>query len=311
MISEATRQKVLRAASELNYLPNETARNLAMSRHPSIGLFICHSHSVFADAYIFGLIEGMSKILNKYRFQLVLQPLKTSNSDYLALARQDGVEGIILLNPHEDDVGLSRIIQAGFPLAIIGTLADKEILQVDIDNFSAARIVADYLIGLGHRRIGMITHASPIYWAARKRLEGYRAALERAGLPADDEHILFADFSEESGLLAMKKLLAASERPTAVFAGNDVIAYGAIQAVRDANLNVPRDISIAGFDDDFLSRYLNPPLTTMSLPAASLGAEVSKLLIHGINGKTLAHKQIIISPHLAVRGSCAPPRGDA
>jgi LacI family transcriptional regulator len=102
----------------------------------------------------------------------------------------------------------------------------------------------------------------------------------------------------------MQELLSASQQPTAVFAGNDMIAYGAVKAIKDAGLNIPGDISVAGFDDDFLSRYLNPPLTTMSLPAASLGAEAARLIVHAIRGNGIREKQVTLSPHLSIRESC-------
>ena len=276
IISEATRQRVLHAAEELRYTPNETARHLAMTMHHSIGLFICHTHSVFSDAYVIGLIEGMSKILNKHRFRLILQPLKLSQSNYLFLAREEDVDGIILLNTHDKDEGLARVVRAGFPLVVIGTLSDKSILQVDIRNREAAAEVARHLIDLGHQRIGMIIHTSTIYYAARERYRGFQDALKEAGLEEREEWLKVGDFTEESGYRAMAEMLSAPETPTAVFAGNDMIAYGAVKAIKDAGLNIPADISVAGFDDDFLSRYLNPPLTTMSLPAASLGAEAAR-----------------------------------
>ena len=302
IISEMTRQRVLKAVAELDYRPNVWARNLALTRRHSIGLFICHTDSLFSDAYIISLIQGMSKILNKHRFQLVLQPLKLRQFNYLSLAEKDNVDGIILLNTHDKDEGLAEIIEAGFPLVVIGTLADKKIFQVDIDNYSAARKVMSYLIGLDHRRIAMIVHASPVYYAARNRFQGYKDALDEAGLEYSEAMI--ANFTEESGYRAMKELLSLTGRPTALFAGNDMIAYGAIQALKDEGLTIPDDLSIAGFDDDFLSRYLNPPLTTMSLPAPSLGAEAARLLIDRLSGRVTEQRQILLSPHLSVRESC-------
>jgi LacI family transcriptional regulator len=307
IISEVTRQKVLQAAKELDYRPNETARNLALTKRHSIGLFICHTHSFFSDAYIISLIEGMSKVLNRYRFQLVLQPIKLTQADYLSLAKQDRVDGVILINTHDDDRGLAEIVRAGFPLTVIGTLSDPGISQVDIDNHAAAREVTGYLIELGHRRIAKIAHAAPVYYAARERLAGYREALQNAGLQPRQEWIKTGDFTEESGYEAMEELLYSAPRPTAVFAGNDVIAYGAVKAVKDAGLDIPGDISIVGFDDDFLSRYLNPPLTTMSLPAPSLGAEAARLLINRLLGRGEPEtSRVVLSAHLAVRQSCQP-----
>ena len=291
-ITEETRQKVLKAAAELNYIPNKEARNLAMIRHHSIGLFICHSQSMFSDAYITRVIEGMAPILNKNRFQLVLQPLKLRQANYLQLAENDRVDGVIILNTYDNDKGLSGISESGFPLVVIGTIANKDIPQVDIDNRKAASEVVNYLVEL-------------IYYAARERLEGYKQSLNEAGIEYIMEFVREADFSEKSGYKAMQEILALPDKPSAVFAGNDIIAYGVIQAIKDAGLSIPEDISIAGFDDDFLSRYLNPPLTTMTLPAAGLAEVAAKLLISKLNRK-INHKlqQILLPTHLSIRKTC-------
>ncbi len=304
-ISEKTRQRVLHAASSLNYVPNSEARNLAMIRHQSIGLFISHTHSVFSDAFIIRLIEGMVQVLNKNRFRLVLQPLKQAHTDYLELSRKDNIDGIVFLNTHDHDAGLAEFIESGFPLVVIGSLSNKDICQIDIDNYSAAREVVNYLVAQEHKEIAMIVHAPLVYYAAFDRLRGYREALKEAAIDYRKELVKIADYSEESGYQAMQELLSLPRLPSAVFAGNDIIAYGAIKAIRDSGLNIPDDISIAGFDDDFLSRYLNPPLTTMSLPAAGLGAEAARLLINQLQNKQVQKPcQIILPTHFSIRDTC-------
>lgn len=304
-ISEETRQKVLRAAAKLNYLPNDMARKLAMRKHRSIALFICYNHYLFSDAYVIRLVEGMTPILNKHRVQLVMQPLRFNQANYLELARNDEVEGLILFNTHDGDEGLRTLIEAQFPMIIIGSTSENSLLQVDIDNTHAAKMIVDYLFELGHKRIAMILHAAPVYCAARLRYEGYRQALEEAGLTYREELIRVADFSEESGFRAMQELLQVKPPPTAVFAGNDTVAYGAIQAIRQAGFTIPGDISIVGFDDDLLSRYLNPPLTTLSVPAGGLGGMASRLLIDMLDGKPPpGNKKVILPTYLAFRSSC-------
>jgi LacI family transcriptional regulator len=304
-ISEATRQRVLEAAAELDYRPHPEARRLALIRHHSVGLFICHTHSLFSDAYISRLIGGITQVLNRERFQLVLQPLRLDQSEYLQLAIQDSVDGVILLNTHDGDRGLAEIAAAGFPLVVIGTLSDREISQVDIDNRAAAARVTQHLIDLGHRDIAMIAHAPLVYYAAQERLEGFRRTLKANRLGTKEAWIRRGDFTEESGQRCMRELLSLPERPTAVFAGNDMIAYGALKAIKDAGLNVPHDISLAGFDDDFLSCYLNPPLTTLSVPAAALGARAAQLLIRQLlNLKHAKPERVILTARLAERESC-------
>ncbi|MEW5816024.1 MAG: LacI family DNA-binding transcriptional regulator [Spirochaetota bacterium] len=308
-ISEETRQKVLKAARETGYIPHEAARSLAMIKHNSIGFFIPHSGYISSDAYIIRVIEGMTPILNKNRFQLVLQPLKIKQMNYLQLARQDNVDGIILMNTHDFDQGLAEVIEAGFPLVIIGTISNKKICQIDINNRLAAETAVNYIIELGHRRIGMIIHAPLVYYAARDRLEGFKGSLRAAGIRLRREWVVEANLTEESGYQAMQKLLALHERPTAVFSGNDVVAYGAIQAIKDTGLNIPDDISIVGFDDDLLSRYLHPPLTSVSNPAPGLGAEAARLLLQLLKGHPVGTPNTILPTSLAVRESCKPLGG--
>jgi len=304
-ISEETRQKVLKAAEELNYKPNKQARKLALMRHFSIGVFICHSQFFFTDAFIPKVIEGIAQKLNRYRVQLVLQPVKLQQSGYLSLAKREKLDGIILINTHDNDEGLKEIIESEYPVAIIGKISDKNVMQVDIDNRASAKNAVEYLIKLGHRKIAMITHASTIYYAARDRLEGYKEAMEDAGLSINPEWVKSGNFTEVSGYIAMEELLNSFEKPTAVFAGNDVVAYGAIKAIKDKSLNIPDDISIVGFDDDYLSRYLNPPLTTVSVPATGLGSEAAKMLISLIADKqAIKPQQKFLPSYFSVRKSC-------
>jgi LacI family transcriptional regulator len=303
-IPEETRQRVLSATRTLGYTPNEKARSVAMVKHHSIGFFIPHAGYISSDAYIFRVIEGMTPALNKARFQLVLQPLKLQQMNYLQLARQNNVDGIILMNTHDADTGLAEVIDAGFPLVVIGTINRPEICQIDIDNRTSAAAAARHLVELGHRNIGMIAHAPFSYYAARDRREGFLAALADAGIPPREAWMRVANLTEESGYRAMQEILAADERPTAVFAGNDVVAYGAVQAVKDAGLSIPGDLSIVGFDDDLLSRYLNPPLTTITNPAAGLGAEAARLLVGILRGRTMAGPRIVLPTSLARRESC-------
>ena len=305
MISEETRQRVLRAAEELGYEPNEYARGLAQMRRNSIGVFICHSQSIFSDAYIPKVIEGAAQTLNKFRFQLILQPLKLDQSDYLRIAKKDNLDGVIFINIHDESAAFKKLVDSKFPFVVIGTVKHNEIIQVDIDNRKSAKEAVRYLLKLGHREIGMIAHASVVYNASYSRVEGYKEAMREANSDIKDEWIRVADFSEESGYRAMKELLKLKEPLTAVFAGNDVIAYGAIKAIQDAGLNIPDDISIVGFDDDYLSRYLNPPLTTITLPASGLGSQAAKLLIDIISGKKILEpKRVLLPTHFSIRKSC-------
>lgn len=306
-ISEATRQRVLSAAARLGYEPNQDARRLALVRNRSIGLFICHSQYVYTDAFIIRTIEGMSQAVNRHRVQLVIQPLNIEEGRYLDLARRDEVDGIILINSHENDPALMELVDAGFPTVSMDYLEDVPVDQVYVDNRAAARELVEYLVKLGHERIALITHAAPIFAASRMRIRGYQDVLRAHGIAFDESLVQYGDFSEDSGYQAMERLLDSGADPTAVFAGNDVIAYGAIRAIKDAGLDIPNDVSVVGFDDDYLSRYLNPPLTTMALPAAGMGSAAASLLISRLNQEHESSEptKLVLPAHISIRSSCS------
>ena len=315
VISEETRARVLRAARELGYVPNEQARSLSMTRHHTIGLFISHLRSPFSDSFILPLIDGISRVLNKHRFQLVLQQVGTRESDYQKLIAEDDVDGVILVNPHHEDAAFERLLDTAFPTVVIGAGTSGKANEIDVDNFAAAKEATEHLLSLGHRRIGFISHAPLDYPAAAERRRGYLQALESAGAePASGGEALerTGSFSEESGYRCAGELLSLASRPTAIFAGNDMIAYGVMQAVRDAGLRIPGDVSIVGFDDNYLSRFTNPPMTTVAVPAASLGAEAARIAVESITeSRAGSPARLVLSHHLSVRRTTGRPSLEA
>lgn len=311
LIPEETRKRVLDAAAALGYQPDLDAARLAKSARHIIGLVVRHSASIYSDAYIVRLIEGIAPVLNRKRCGLVLLPCGAASrqSDILELVRGAGCDGVMITNTLEDDAGVPALSEAGIPAVVIGTVRGSG-WQIDIDNRAAARVATQHVIAAGHTRIAMIVHAPEAYHAARERLAGFSLAITEAGLEDGDCPVVWADFSEESGRLAMQRLLRAQSRPTAVFAGNDAIAYGAYQAIREAALSIPGDVSVIGFDDDFPSRFLFPPLTTISLPAAALGERAAEMIVDLVTGSPPEERRIVLPTQLAERDSCAAPATD-
>lgn len=308
VIPEETRARVLAAAAELGYEPDPRAAELAKSARHTVALIVRHAASIYSDAYILRLIEGIAPVLNRRRCSLALVPCggSAAGAEMAALAGAAGADGVLVTNTLEDDAGIPELAAAGFPAVVIGTVRGGA-WQIDIDNRSAARELCSYLAGLGHRRIAAISHAPERYHAAAERLAGYREALQAAGLAVAPAFVRVANFSEESGRAAMAALLGLRPRPSAVFAGNDAIAYGALQAAREAGVAVPHDISIAGFDDDFPSRFVVPPLTSVTLPAAALGEKAAEMIVDLIGGREPAERRTILPTKLALRASCSPP----
>jgi DNA-binding LacI/PurR family transcriptional regulator len=231
----------------------------------------------------------------------MVEPLDPTEGTYEALLRAQHADGIIVSGPRVDDSGLVRLAHDGFPIVLQGSLPGIEAPSVDIDNVSGARSAVEHLIGLGWRRIACITNAPLAYTAAQERLAGYRAALEAAGLPFDEALVAEAAFDARSGHHAMASLLARGP-VEAVFVASDVVAFGAIAAIREAGLRVPHDISVVGFDDIALAAFYDPPLTTVRLPAYDLGLAAGTALLDRVAGRPVPDRTLLPT-ELIVRSS--------
>ena len=237
----------------------------------------------------------------------MVEPLAVDGPDasYADLLRSQHADGLIISGPRVDDPQLLDLIAEGFPIVLQGTLPGLGVASVDVDNAAGARGAVEHLLALGHRRIACITNAPLVYTAAQERLDGYRAALAAAGIEADDALVESGDFDAASGHAAMVRLL---ERTTfdAVFVASDVVALGAIGALREAGRRVPDQVSVVGFDDIPLAAYFDPPLTTVRLPAFELGQAAGRALLDRI-AEPSAARRTLLPTELIVRASTAPP----
>jgi len=306
-ISEETRQRVLEAAQQLNYYPASAARTLASGKTHRIGLVLCEQRDhLMADAFLPPFLRGLSDLAQQESYRVVFQSGedKAGETAYVGLLREQQVDGLIVSAPRSDDSQLSRLYEEGYPLVLHGRLPDCDLPFVDIDNVGGAHKAVSHLIGLGHRRIGLITNAPLSYTSSQDRLTGYRQALQEAALPLDDELVRYGEFSPESGRKAMESLLALPSPPGAVLVASDVVALGAMAAVRKQGIRIPQDIALVGFDDIFLAAYVSPPLTTVRLPAYGLGWAAGDMLIRLINEDDLVEKQMLLESELVIRQSC-------
>jgi DNA-binding LacI/PurR family transcriptional regulator len=306
-VSPGTRQRILEVARRLNYYPDAAARTLASGRTHTIGFVLCQSPDrIFADAFLPEVLRGVGDAVHESGFRVLIHSVEdvTAPEAYIGLVREKHTDGVILSGPRSDDQQLPHLKAEGFPVVLLGQLPGSDIPFVDVDNVGAARQTVGHLVRLGHRRIGMITNASLTYTAARDRLAGYRQVLEEAGIPFDEELVRCGDFREESGRLAMKQLLDLSEPPTAVFVASDLVAFGALVAIKEQGLRVPEDIALVGFDDVRLAHYVNPPLTTVRLPAYELGYGAATLLTKLVAGEQVEEREILLQTTLVVRQSC-------
>lgn len=306
-ISEETRQKVFKVARQLGYVPDAAARALVSGRAQIIGLLLIRRAShIASDGFLNQILDGLLEDIHRSDMRLlfdIVEPEQQKEA-YLNLARAKHIDGIILFGPRFDDEALEALEKDRVPVVLIGQLPGSNIHSVDIDNFNASRKAVEHLIRLSHNQIACITNASLTYTAAADRLAGYSKALEDAGIPMDENLIRYGDFSESSGFKQMHSLLESAADFTAAFVASDEVAIGAKAAIRERGLRIPHDIALVGFDDLPIARYLDPPLTTVSVPALELARQASGMLINSLQGEEVSERRVILDTTLRVRDSC-------
>ncbi|ADI15094.1 LacI family DNA-binding transcriptional regulator [Truepera radiovictrix] len=312
-ISQATQQRVLEAARALGYVPSAAGRTLASGRTRTLGLLICHAEHLRVDAFIPQALFGLNQVSQRYGFKVIVEAVEEPRPGaYLELVRAKQVDGLVVLNPRRGDAQLSELAREGFPLVIMGASEIPEVCTVSSrDNTLGARRAVTHLIALGHTRIAHISYGGLEYRGAEERFEGYRRALEAAGLPFEGALVREGDYSAESGFSAMASLLEAGAGFTALFASNDTVALGAMAALRERGLRIPEDVAVVGYDDIPLAAFAAPPLTTVRSPALEHGRLAGEMLVSLIRGERPERTQVDFELELVVRASCgaaSPPR---
>jgi len=304
-ISAATRKRVLDAAQKLNYSPNVAGKKLVSGKSYTIGLVLCQSpEQIYTDAFLPQVILGVEQAAMQQGFHVLLKPVDPNdNGGYARLITENHVDGILLSGPRQDDAALMHLHRQRVPIMLMGQLPETDIPFVDVNATAGAELAVNHLIERGHECIGMITNAPLDYTSAQQRRNGYIKALKKAKLPANKAMIKAGNYTPGSGYDAMKALLQLSPRLTAVFVASDVVAMGAILAIREAGLRIPQDIAVVGFDDIPLAEYFDPPLTTIHLPAFGLGWAGGERLIRLIQGDALNEASLLLESTLVPRQS--------
>jgi LacI family transcriptional regulator len=304
-VKEATRARVMEAAERLGYVANVQARTLAGGRSQVIGVLV----PGLDNSYIGEIMRGVDDELARVNYNLMLYTThrhygqETSSVNTIA----NGLtEGLILVVPLIPTAYLAALRSRGFPHVLIdqgeptGTSS-----VVDSTSWQGAYDATRYLIELGHRRIGFIGGLVELS-SASERLSGYKAALTDNGLPYDPTLVTEGNFWQASGHLCAQKLLPA--QPTAIFAANDLMALGAMEALREAGLRIPEDISLVGFDDIPQVSITHPKLTTVRQPLEQMGRVAVELLLEQIENPENPARRITLATQLVVRDSCQAPK---
>jgi LacI family transcriptional regulator len=306
-----TRQTVNEAARVMDYRPNQLAISLLTRQTCTIGLIIPDISNVFFSELAKGVEDqcrgsGWTVIFcnSNDEFLLEKQCVRT-----LADRRVDGV--IIVMSAEsfgaKNEECLADLRASGVPVILVDCFNDSsDFSTMTIDNAEGSRLAMRHLIGLGHRRIGCITGPQQI-GTNRQRLAGCLESLAEERITPDNALVYEGDFRYHGGYEGTLRLLETAGRPTAIFCHNDMMAFGAAHALRDAGLVIPHDISLMGFDDIFFSRFMDVPLSTVVQPIYQMGQEAGKILLEEITGKENAKQRRVYTPRLAIRESTAPP----
>ena len=306
-VSDETRDLVSRVVRENGYTANRNARGLSAGRTGLVGVLV----PLVYPAYFSAIMAGAAEALSERDLQIVLSPTGHQHDrEVSVLDRLHGVtDGALIILPEESSEELERLLDGGYRFVVLDPLMplDERIPSVSAAHTSGADQAMRHLLELGHRRIAQIT--GPRGWLATEdRRRGYRAALAAAGILADPELEVEAEPEIEGGRTAAGHLLDLPEPPTAIFAFNDNIAIGTLQAARARRLRVPEDLSVVGFDDVEHATIVTPALTTVRQPLAEMGRTGVSLLNRLLEKQRFETLHVELATRLVVRESTAPPR---
>ena len=306
VISPQTRERVLATARRLGYVPHSAAQMLVTGRSQTIGLILSRPDLVAIDAFVPAAIFGLNEACCAHGYRLLMEAIRDPDSEdsYLDLAKSKRIDGLIVINPRKGDSALKKAIESKFPVLILGSSGHPHENSIGTDDGQAGCWATGHLLSLGHRRIAHISYAPLIYVPANRRFEGYRKALKAAKVPFNKKLFAEGNFTSESGYLAMRQILASDVQPTALFAGNDTLALGAMVAVREAGLAIPREFAVIGYDDIPSAAFAFPPLTTIRTHAFEQGKIAGEAAIALVKGVETGRRSAIVPLELIVRESC-------
>jgi DNA-binding LacI/PurR family transcriptional regulator len=310
-VSERSRKLILAAAKKLDYQVNMLARQLSSNRTYLLGV-ITPFGGLLGTFYFGQVLRGVQQALSGTGYHAALFDSQSEDfndgSKCANLCRQRRVDGLIVVAPVRNDRFPLTFANLEMPLVVVGSsFRQMSISYVDVDNFGAAAAMTEYLARLGHKKIGFLLGPPDLHDAAEREL-AFRKTLAAHHLPITEKWILQGDYETRKAFHLALELLSKENRPTAIFAANDLMAYGVLDAARMLKLSVPEDLSVAGFDDLDGSAESIPSLTTAAQPMEQLGRVAASYLLGRLNGydapSTLHQK---LSAQLVIRGSTAPP----
>jgi DNA-binding LacI/PurR family transcriptional regulator len=305
-----TAQKVWLVIRTLNYRPNHIAQSLARQYTNTLGVTVHWAHGrLTSNTYLSAMLDGFLEFATNVGYQVKIISLVADDSNYVCAQLEDGsVDGIALLAPPDDSPLLAWAQNTRIATVLAGSIpSGMKLPGVDVDDEAAMVAGTRWLIGLGHRRIGMITGLMT-QWSARRREEGYLRAMRDADLPVYPEWRYEGDYKPTSGEHGAHELMTRCPDLTAIICGNDWTALGAIGALQRMGLRVPDDVSLLGFDDFDTAQWLQPPLTTIRQPIREIGIKAAEILIRQIASGTREESTTFFEGTVVQRRSVIPLR---
>lgn len=292
-ISEPTRRKVLKCMEELGYYPNANARSLAIKKTGTVGIIIpTTSEDYFSNPFFAESLRGIIRGASKSGYDLLLST-NTEKGEELKITKKfvrgSKVDGIILMTSKVDDECIEYLKNIDFPFSIIGSTDYEEINQVDNDNALAAYELTKHLIEIGRKRIAMIVGDINLV-VSKKRIKGYKKALSEANIDFDENLLFSGSFDEKTGYDYGVKISKINPLPDGLIVADDLVAFGAVKAFEDLEINIPKDIAVASFNNSVLAKHSNIPLTSVDINAFELGREAMNLLVDAIEDEVRGEK---------------------
>ncbi len=307
-VSEKTREKVMQAVERSGYVANTLARNFRRRRSNMIVVLVPD----IANPFFANIIQGIEHVANKHHYRILLgdtQGDEARERSYAELVSQRQADGVICLGrriPFPYRKGRKTLDPNWPPFAMACEYhGEIPVPTVCIDNVAAAREAVEHLLSLGHQRVAFINGPKDLP-LCEDRLEGYKQAMKAAKIPFKSQLVKTGDFTLASGYACMQALLAGTQRPTALFCASDEMAIGAMQACREANLNLPRDMSIVGFDDIAFASFSHPRLTSVHQPRNAIGERVMLMMLNMLEEGGQEEGRTVLPHELVVRDSTAP-----
>jgi DNA-binding LacI/PurR family transcriptional regulator len=302
-VREPLKTKVVAAARALGYRPNRAARDLRARTTRTIGVLIPDIENPFFTSVVCGIehtlqATGHTLLLANYNED------PSRERAHLETFRAENIGGLIFAASGSPAADYVDMVEGGLPMVAVSRApARLRTDQVTVANRDGAYSGTAHLIARGHRRVALV-NGPAVFNTARDREQGYRDAFQDARLAVDESLIVHSDFRQAAGHDAMVRILELRARPTAVFAGSNLLTLGALQAIHEANLEIPSQIAIVGFDDMPWATSLRPPLTTVAQPAFDVGRTAAELLLERIRKPDQPRKHVVLETELIVRASC-------